>query len=138
MEKMETNRTVIDTDILIDFLRNKKEAVALIAQLEEQKTLLCTTTINAFELYHGAYKSNFASQNLQATKNLLERLVVFPLNYRSAQKAGEIYSQLESEGHPVGVKDTLIAAIALTRKSAVATRNIEHFKKIKNLNLVTI
>lgn len=138
MEKMETNRTVIDTDILIDFLRNKKEAVALIVQLEEKKTLLCTTTINAFELCYGAYKSKNTSQNLQATKNLLGRLVVFPLNYRSAQKAGEIYSQLESEGYPVGVKDTLIAAIALTRKSAVATRNIEHFKKIKDLNLVTI
>ena len=35
MEKMETNRTVIDTDILIDFLRNKKEAVALIEPHEE-------------------------------------------------------------------------------------------------------
>jgi len=34
---MEPNRTIIDTDILIDVLRNKKEAVAFITQLEEKK-----------------------------------------------------------------------------------------------------
>jgi hypothetical protein len=35
--RMEPKRTIIDTDILIDFLRNKKEAVAFKTQLEEKK-----------------------------------------------------------------------------------------------------
>jgi len=34
---METNRIIIDTDILIDFLRNRKEAVAFVIQLEDKK-----------------------------------------------------------------------------------------------------
>jgi tRNA(fMet)-specific endonuclease VapC len=134
---MEPNRTIIDTDILIDFLRNQKEAVAFITQLEEKKTLLSTTAVNAFELYYGAHKSKQSAQTLQATKKLLDRLVLLSLTPRSAQRAGHIYAELELEGQPIGLRDTFIAAIALTRKCSVATRNIEHFKKVKGLTVIT-
>jgi tRNA(fMet)-specific endonuclease VapC len=130
-------RTIIDTDILIDFLRNKKEAVLLVTNLEDKKTLLATTAINAFELYYGAHKSRQSALALQATKTLLERLILFPLTPRSAQRAGHIYAQLELEGNPIGLRDTFIAAIALTRKCSVATRNTEHFKKVKGLTVLT-
>ena len=131
------HRTIIDTDILIDFLRNKKEAVLLVTNLEDKKTLLATTAINAFELYYGAHKSRQSAQNLQATKTLLERLILLPLTPRSAQRAGHIYAELELEGNPIGLRDTFIAAIALTRKCSVATRNTEHFKKVKGLTVIT-
>ena len=134
---MESNRTIIDTDILIDFLRNRKEAVEFVTQLEGKKTLLSTTAINAFELYYGAHKSRQSTQTLQATKLLLERLVILPLSSRSAKRAGHIYAELELKGHPIGLRDTFIAAIALTRKSSIATRNIEHFKKVKGLTVIT-
>jgi predicted nucleic acid-binding protein len=42
--------------------------------------------------------------------------------------------ELEWEGHTIGLRDTFIAAIALTRKSSIATRNIEHFKKVSRLS----
>ncbi|MGA3290778.1 MAG: type II toxin-antitoxin system VapC family toxin [Candidatus Bathyarchaeia archaeon] len=134
---METNRTIIDTDILIDFLRNKAEAVGFVTQFEARKMVLATTAINAFELYYGAHKSRQSVQTLQATKKLLERLVLLPLTPRSAQKAGRIYAELELEGQPIGLRDTFIAAIALTRRCTVATRNAEHFKKIKGLTVIT-
>ena len=95
---MDPNRTIIDTDILIDFLRNRKEAVEFVTQIEEKKTLLSTTTINAFELYYGAHKSRQSTQTLQATKKLLDRLALFALTPRSAQRAGHIYAELELKG----------------------------------------
>jgi tRNA(fMet)-specific endonuclease VapC len=131
------HRTIIDTDILIDFLRNKKEAVLFVTHLEDKKTLLATTAINAFELYYGAHKSRQSAQTLQATKTLLERLILLPLTPRSAQRAGHIYAELELEGHPIGLRDTFIAAIALTRKCSLATRNTEHFTKVKGLTVIT-
>jgi predicted nucleic acid-binding protein len=137
VEKVETNRTIIDTDILIDFLRNSKEAVAFVTQIEERKTLLSTTAINAFELYYGAHKSRRSVETLQATKKLLDRLVLLPLTPRSAQRAGHIYAELELEGQSIGLRDTFIAAIALTRRCSVATRNTEHFKKVKGLTVIT-
>jgi predicted nucleic acid-binding protein len=135
---MEHNRTIIDTDILIDFLRNRKESVAFVTQLEEKKTLLSTTAVNAFELYYGAHKSKQSAKTLQATKKLLDRLILFPLTPRSAQRASRIYAELELEGHPIGLRDTFIAAIALTRRCSVATQNTGHFEKVKGLTVIAV
>ena len=134
---METSKTIIDTDILIDLLRNKKETVAFIATLEEKKIGLATTVINAFELHYGAHKSIKTQKNLQATKKLLSRLEILSLTPRSAEKAGHIYAQLEAKGQTIGLRDTIIGAIALTRNLTVVTRNTEHFKKIPNLKIVS-
>jgi tRNA(fMet)-specific endonuclease VapC len=131
------SRIIIDTDILIDFLRNKKEAVLFVTDLEDKKALLATTAINAFELYYGAHKSKHSAQTLQSAKILLERLILFSLTPRSAQRAGHIHAELELEGHPIGLRDTFIAAVALTRKCSVATRNMEHFMKVKGLTVIT-
>ena len=84
---METTKTIIDTDILIDLLRNKKEAVAFIANLEEKKVLLTTTVINAFELHYGAHKSRQPQKNLQATKKLLSRLDCFAADAKVSSKS---------------------------------------------------
>ena len=135
---MEPNRTIIDTDILIDFLRNRKESVEFVTHLEKKKTILSSTAINAFELYYGAHKSKQSAQTLQATKNLLDRVVLFPLTPRSAQRAGHIYAELELKGNPIGLRDTFIAAIALTRRCSIATKNTGHFKNVKDLTVITV
>ena len=135
---MESTRTIIDTDILIDFLRNRKESVEFVKELEKKKTILSSTAINAFELYYGAHKSKQSAQTLQATKNLLDRLVLFPLTPRSAKRAGHIYAELELKGNPIGLRDTFVAAIALTRRCSVATKNTVHFQKVKDLTVITV
>jgi tRNA(fMet)-specific endonuclease VapC len=137
MEKMVTNKIIVDTDILVDLLRNKKEAVDLISKFEFNRTLLSTTTISAFELCYGAHKSKQRIQTLKATVNLLDRLVILPLTSRSAQRAGYLYADQELKGQPIGLRDTFIAAIALTRKMPLATRNLEHFRKVKDLSIIT-
>lgn len=135
---METTKAIIDTDILIDLLRNKKESVEFINMLEAKKILLSTTVINAFELHYGAHKSRQPSKNLQTTKKLLSKLVLLPLTPRSAQKAGHLYAELETKGQSIGLRDTLIGAIALTREYSVATCNIQNFEKIADLKIISI
>lgn len=134
---METPKTVIDTDILIDLLRNKTEAVAFVAKLQDRDFLLSTTVINQFELHYGAHKSRNPEKSLQATKKLLTRLQILPLTPRSAQTAGHIFAELETKGQTIGLRDTLIGAIALTREYSVATNNTEHFKKIADLKIIS-
>jgi len=68
---------------------------------------------------------------------LLSRLVILPLTSRSAQKAGHIYAELETKGQSIGLRDTLIGAIALTREYNVATLNVEHFNKIDDLKIIS-
>lgn len=133
---METTKVIIDTDILIDVLRSKKEALTLVSELEMKKFLLATTTVNAFELYYGAHKSNQQEKGLKSTKTLLNRLVLLPFTSRSAQKAGHIYAELEKTGQSIGLRDSFVAAIALTRGFAVATGNTQHFRKIADLRII--
>ena len=134
---METVKTVIDTDLLIDLLRNQKQATAFITKLEEKNCVLATTAINIFELHHGAHKSQESEKNLQAIHVLISRLSILPFTSKAAQKAGHIYAQLERQGQPIGLRDTLIAAIALTRECSVATRNQAHFSRISDLEIIT-
>jgi tRNA(fMet)-specific endonuclease VapC len=134
---MEATRTVIDTDILIDLLRNVKKVVGFLAEIEERGNLLSTTVINAFELYHGAHKSREREQNLLATRKLLNRLILLPLGLRSAETAGRIYAELETKGQPIGLRDALIGAITLTKGYTIITRNVEHFQKITGLTVIT-
>ena len=134
---METNKTIIDTDLLIDLLRNQKQATAFIAKLEEKNYVLATTPINIFELHYGAHKSEESEKNLQAINILISRLSILPLTSKAAQKAGHLYAQLERQGQPIGLRDTLIAAIALTREYSVATRNHAHFNRLSGLEIIT-
>jgi tRNA(fMet)-specific endonuclease VapC len=134
---METIKTVIDTDLLIDLLRNQKQATAFITKLEEKNYILTTTAINIFELHHGAHKSLESERNLQAIRVLRSRLSILPLTSKGAQKAGHIYAQLECQGQPIGLRDTFIAAIAITRGCSVATRNQAHFSRISGLEIIT-
>lgn len=134
---MEDTRTVIDTDILIDLLRNVKKVVGFLAEIEERGNLLSTTIINAFELYHGAHKSRESERNLLATRKLLNRLILLPLELRSAETAGRIYAELETKGQPIGLRDALIGAISLTKGYTILTRNVEHFQRITGLTVIT-
>jgi tRNA(fMet)-specific endonuclease VapC len=134
---METIKTVIDTDLLIDLLRNQKQAVAFVTELERKNVILATTAINIFELHHGAHKSQESEKNLQAINFLTSRLSIIPLTAKAAKKAGHIYAELEHQGQPIGLRDTFIAAIALTRECSVATRNQQHFNRIAGLSIIT-
>jgi len=133
---MEITRVVIDTDILIDLLRGVGETVDFLGEMENKGYLLATTIVNAFELYHGAYRSKRREENFGSTKKLLERLIVLGMSLRAAEAAGRIYAELEAEGQPIGLKDALMGAIALTRGYALATRNVEHLQKITGLNII--
>jgi tRNA(fMet)-specific endonuclease VapC len=135
---MEDARVIIDTDILVDFLRGNREATSLIHRLEEGKFRLATTAINEFELYYGAHKSKEPEKAITLTKQLINRLVVLPLTSNSAKKAGHIYAKLEKQGTPIGLRDTLIGAIAKTREFSIATKNLNHFQKIDGLQLIRI
>jgi predicted nucleic acid-binding protein len=48
---------IIDTDLMINYLRKKPEAVQLILSLIKENETLKTTIFNVGELYKGAYLS---------------------------------------------------------------------------------
>ncbi len=125
----------LETDFLVNFLRGKEEAHEYIEKKEETHNL-ATTTINAFELYHGAYKSQKSEQNVNQTEELLNRLTILELSLKSAREAGKNLAELESQGDKIDFRDLLIGTIAKRNGYPIKTGNKKHFKRVPELEIL--
>ncbi|MBI4163303.1 MAG: type II toxin-antitoxin system VapC family toxin [Candidatus Aenigmarchaeota archaeon] len=134
MENVES-RVIVDSNILINFLRGKKEDVELIRALSVEK-ILGTTDINAFELYYGAYKSSKQNEELAGAKGLLNSLFLVSTTEDSMEMAGKIVATLEKKGKSIEMRDLFIGAICLTNSFPLLTKNKKHFENIEGLVLV--
>jgi len=130
---MDTQTVCIDTDILIDHLRGSPETIQAIERLEEAGLALSTTTVNAYELSYGAWKTREPEANLEAVETLLKRLNVYPLSLVAALEAGRDMANLERKGMPVEIRDVFIGAIARAYGATLYTRNTRHFENIPGL-----
>jgi predicted nucleic acid-binding protein len=124
----------LDTDLLVAILRGDAEAEEKMRQLDEDGRN-ATTSINAFEIFYGAYKSKKRMTNIEGTKRLLSRLDVLSLNVEAAEKAGNFFADLELEGLQVEFRDVLVAASSLENHLALVTRNKRHYSRIVGLNV---
>jgi len=133
---LEASSVCLDTSVLIDNLRAKKQTVEFIRKLEDSGIPLSTTTVNSFELYYGVYRSKRREKNLAATRAILTRLVILDLTDESSNEAGRILATLEEKGNLIGFRDALVAAIAMTHKMTLATRDTEHFSRVPDLKIL--
>ena len=131
---MET-KVILDTSIMVDFTRNKEHAVSLVKELSE-KHEVCTTDINVFELYYGAFKSAKKEENIKSITSLLNRIEILNLSHESIKKAAEILVNLEKKGEQIDFRDLLIGTIALVNNNSIKTNNIKHFERIEGLNVI--
>lgn len=126
---------VVDTDVLIDLLREKDDAVKKIKELEKNEEL-ATTDINVFELYFGAYNSKKKDKNLSSTRGLLKNLTLLHTTEEAMETGGRIYSDMKAKGKSIDIRDVLIAAITLQNGASLLTRNRDHFERIEEIVLV--
>ncbi len=126
----------LDATILVDLLREHREAVAKVAELEKGGTL-ATTEANVFELYFGIdLRPERRSEEERRASSLLSRLEVLPLDRAGAVRAGAIAADLRRRGEEIGFVDVVTAGIALSHGiDTVVTRNAEHFRRVRGLRV---
>jgi predicted nucleic acid-binding protein len=111
--------TIVDTDILINFLRGKEKARDfLISQLNE--AVLCCSAITVAEIYAG-----MKGHEKTGTDELLNSLDIVPVDRTIAEKAGHYKKDINSHG--LELDDCLIAATAFIKKATLATGNGKHY-----------
>ena len=125
------DKLCLDTDFLVNFLRNKKEEVDFIVE-NESKSVLATTFINLFELYYGAYKSRRV-ENVIKLEEITHRLTLLNLSREAVKRAGTLLVVLEQQGNTIDFRDLLIGSIAQTEGFCLKTNNKKHFQKIPEL-----
>jgi tRNA(fMet)-specific endonuclease VapC len=123
---------VLDTDILIDFLKGRELAVDIIRGFLESRVRLATTVINIFELSWGAYRVG----RLRDAEELCDILEILNLTLREALKAGEEIAYLYSIGQPIDIRDLLIGVIARENGYSILTGNTKHLNKIRGLKVI--
>jgi predicted nucleic acid-binding protein len=110
---------IVDTDILINFLRGQEKAKDfLVSQLDE--AVLCCSAITVAEIYAG-----MKEHEKTRTDELLNSLDIVSVDRAIAEKAGHYKKSIKSHG--LELDDCLIAATAFEKKAMLATGNGKHY-----------
>ena len=121
---------LIDTDIVIEYLRSKdKSSTKLIKLMEEHDLFL--SSISEFELYLGA-KTIRHQDDLEI---LFSEVEVIPFDFGCGKIAANIWKDTQSRHQHIEIKDIFIASIAISNDVWLQTFNKKHFQGIKGLNI---
>jgi predicted nucleic acid-binding protein len=112
---------IVDTDIAIDFLRERDYARKLL-QWWAGEGLLAISTLTHLEIYQG-----MKAGEEEATNAFLDGLVSVAVDVPIARRAGTILGKLRSKGVTVGIADAIIGATALQLNAPLLTNNAEHY-----------
>ena len=124
-------RYLLDTNVVSDLVRHPQGRVAeRIAAVGEAN--ICTSIIVAAELRYGAAKKRLPRLAARL-ESVVAALDVLPLEAPADVAYGEIRSQLERDGRPIGANDLLIAAQARVLGCTVVTANQSEFGRVPGL-----
>jgi len=116
---------LVDTDILIDFLRGYNKAVAFVDKFSSQIIL---SPIVIAELYAGVK----GHDELTVLDNFISLFHVVPFTAEIA-KIGGLYKRDFGRSHGVGLADAILAATAEVEKAELKTLNVKHYPMLKAL-----
>lgn len=109
------NKLLIDTDILVDYLRGREDAVHF---LESRQISMFISAITLGELYAGVREG----QERRILDDFIEYFKVIPLSSIIAVQGG-LFRRDFGKSHGVGLADAMIAATAQSEHATLATLN---------------
>lgn len=124
--------TIVDSDILIDFLNGKaprsvEEALA--------RGTLSTTAITAYELRRGAR----TEKALGAVELLLSQMAeIVSFDDTASSKAAAVYRELARSGQAIGKADLYIAGICIASEAPLLTRNTREYSRVPRLDITKV
>ena len=125
---------LLDTCILIDLLRNRKQTVDFVESLGS--SLCFVSEITIAELYVGAEKSN-REKAFEEVEALIDFFGVIQVSTALRTYAKERV-RLESEGQRIDDFDLLIGASAVTEGMTMVTNNRKHFERISGIEILSV
>ena len=124
---------LIDSDILIYFLKGKKEVVERLTQIPSDD--LYISRINYTELIYGAYNSSKINHNLKVIEPFLEKFKVLEFTKVSSLIFAKEKARLKKNGNIIADMDLMIASIAIENSCTLISNNLKHFERIRTLKL---
>lgn len=124
---------LVDTSILIDYFRKQNKEKTILYQLFSENEDLAISVITKYELMLG---SN--TQQDLFWMALLQKVNVISLDESVIDETVRIKKELRAKNQEIGLADMLIAATAKFHQFKLATLNINHFKRVNQLQILEI
>ena len=125
-----TEPSIVDTDVLIDVGRNIKEAIASLAQIEQQSPPTISV-VTQMELLIGCR----SKAELRKLERFLQRFHIVKMNEPISDSAVELLRRYRLS-HGLLIADALIAATALSLHIPLVTKNQRDYRFIDGLRLL--
>lgn len=123
---------MLDTDVCIYL--TKRRSLALERRFERlQPGQVVVSVVTCGELYYGASKSRERTASLDRLAEFVRDIPVEDIRPDTAEIYGEIRTDLELRGRPIGNHDLWIAAHALSLGLTLVTNNEREFSRIATL-----
>jgi predicted nucleic acid-binding protein len=119
------NAILVDTDILIDFLRGYDKAISFVNKFSPHIIL---SPIVIAELYSGVK----GAKELSVLDSFVSLFRIVPIDYAIAKNGGR-YKLNFGKSHGVGLADAILAATADKENAELKTLNVKHYPMIKGL-----
>lgn len=121
---------LLDTTVLIDHLRGRRDVANLIISLARDGHLLGVCCINVAELFAG-----LSSHDQTRAIHLIDRLEYLDVSRDAAKEAGRLRFDCARRGVTLTTADALIAATAFHEDATLITANVRDFS-IEKLRLM--
>lgn len=128
--------TLIDSSVLIAAERGEIDLEGLSAQYATEELVISAVT--ASELLHGVHRARTSGQRHRRqafVEGLLTQLPVTSFDLTVARVHASLWAELARRGITVGERDLMIAATAIAKDYAVATRDKRSFSEIQGLSV---
>lgn len=129
-------KVCLDTDIIIDYLKETEETNDLIKKLYLKFDEIITTAVTSYELLVGV--EYMQGKDRVKVENILNDIDVLPFSKEVSLESAKVSAELKKSGKQIGIADLLIAGICIYTGSCLLTKNIEHFSRIKNLQILEL
>lgn len=122
---------LLDSSILIELFRKQNKEKTIFYSLSKMNKVLSISTITYYEVGIGNRNSHFDYWN-----SLCETLSIIPFDKTCTDTAIVVYKDLLKANKMIDFADILIGVTALTHKIPIATLNVKHFDRIKDLEIL--
>ncbi len=119
---------LLDTDVLIDFLRGHEQARSFVNARSER---IMMSSVTVAELYAGVRGEKGGTERT-VLDDLLGLFRVVPVT-RDIGRLGGLYKRDYGNSHGIGLADAIIAATATLEDAALETLNVRHYPMFARL-----
>ena len=123
---------LLDTNICIYLIKKQPpKVVDRLMSCSPEEVALSAVTVS--ELAYGVSKSKAPRENAEALQLFLAPFQVLSYSLEAAFAYGDIRSELERKGTPIGGMDLLIAAHAMALGATLVSNNLREFRRVSGL-----